>query len=167
MKGARKVVSCILMVSLIEGCAVSSTRMINEGNELSDTRFCRNFLNDYSDLITKVSDETITAEEISYLLALNGQRNKRGLDEEDCKALVKSGNTKVTIGIALGVLAVIAAAAAAQSGAVGSSSGYAWDQFYDEHGNLTWRCRNKSNGEFAYDFNCSSALKSDNTWPAK
>ena len=48
-----------------------------------------------------------------------------------------------------------------------SGSGYAWDAFYDQYGNIQWRCRDKSNGEFAYDSNCSGLVKSDNTWPGK
>lgn len=66
--------------------------------------------------------------------------------------------------------AVVLVAAMIEGGGDGydySGSGYAWDAFYDQYGNIQWRCRDKSNGEFAYDSNCSGLVKSDNTWPDK
>ena len=70
------------------------------------------------------------------------------------------------------LIATIAVAAIAygvegiNSGA-GYSSGYDWDGFHDLWGNLQWRCRSLSTGEFTEDYNCSGQLKNDNRWPQK
>jgi hypothetical protein len=74
--------------------------------------------------------------------------------------------------IGLVILGAAATAAAASYGGGGSpqnynNTGYAWDAFYDQYYNLTWRCRDKSNGQFAYDYNCSTKVKVDTTWPSK
>ncbi len=47
------------------------------------------------------------------------------------------------------------------------SSGYAWDQHYGGYGTLIWRCRDKSNGQWAPDSKCAGKPKNDNTWPGK
>ena len=173
MKGFQKIVSCLLMVSFITGCAVSNSRMIKDGNSLSDVKFCRNYLNDYRDLMAKFAGKTITSDELGYFSALKVQKKQRNLTRMNCEGLVKKKNT-ANAGAVIGVLAIIVAvaatAAAAKSGGgagYSGNTGYAWDQFYDGHRNLIWRCRDKSNGEFAYDFNCGSAYKVDSTWPAK
>ena len=50
-----------------------------------------------------------------------------------------------------------------------SSSQYFWDEFYNGPfctGELIWRCRNSSNGEFASDSRCTGS-KLDLKWPSK
>lgn len=47
----------------------------------------------------------------------------------------------------------------------GSDTGYAWDAFYNQYNQIIWRCRNKSNGQFARNINCNGKTKRDNTWP--
>ena len=42
-----------------------------------------------------------------------------------------------------------------------------WDGFYDQYGNMTWRCRGIQTGRFAEDWRCASDLKTDNRWPGK
>lgn len=71
-------------------------------------------------------------------------------------------------GLVAGAVVVVAAMiGGAGDGYDYSDSGYAWDQFYSSYGILTWRCRDKSNGEFANNSNCSDKIKLDNTWPDK
>lgn len=68
--------------------------------------------------------------------------------------------------------AVLAVGAAAYSGSTGGSASYtdsdwAWDAFYDEWGNLQWRCRGIQTGQFAEDYECLYDAKNDTTWPNK
>lgn len=165
MKPLKQFISTFLIVSLITGCAASSTRLIEDGNSLSDTRFCRNYLNDYRDLWQKEREQNISSKEVDYLIALRDQKERRSLTRAKCEELVKDQNTTA---VAIGVLVVMAAALAnSGGGGAPSSGGYAWDQFYDGNGNLIWRCRNKANGQFAYNSRCATAYKVDSTWPAK
>lgn len=64
----------------------------------------------------------------------------------------------------LSVLAVAAAVAVVKNGGGGGGgygSGYAWDY---QPGNGQWVCRNKSNGQYAYEYNCAGVPKVD-YWP--
>ncbi len=79
--------------------------------------------------------------------------------------------TAVAVGI-LVVGAVAAAASAASSGGGGytpatpvSDYSWAWDQFQDQYGTVTWRCRGQQTGQFALDESCQYQFKSDATWP--
>lgn len=75
--------------------------------------------------------------------------------------------------IAVGILIVGAVAAAAS--AASSGGGYApaqvtdyswgWDQFQDQYGTLTWRCRGMQTGQFAIDEKCQYQIKTDYQWP--
>jgi hypothetical protein len=72
--------------------------------------------------------------------------------------------------IALGSAAVAVGAAAANNGGGGyypggSSYGVAWDQFRNQYGFPTWRCRDRSNGQFVYDSYCAGLPMVDSTWP--
>lgn len=103
--------------------------------------------------------------------------SRRGRTENDCRKRVATENAAI-VGLAL-VGTAVAIGVAANNGAFdgyggGGGSyaparpyGVAWDQFYDRYGMLTWRCRDKSSGEFTYDTNCGYLAKSDHTWPAK
>ncbi len=44
---------------------------------------------------------------------------------------------------------------------------WAWDEFFDAYGRITWRCRGKLSGRFADDYRCYGSPKIDNTWPRK
>ncbi|TPJ52407.1 hypothetical protein [Mesorhizobium sp. B2-6-4] len=43
--------------------------------------------------------------------------------------------------------------------------GVAWDQFYDQFYNLTWRCRDKATGRFVDDYYCNGMPMFDSAWP--
>ena len=47
---------------------------------------------------------------------------------------------------------------------------YHWDQFYNEYGNLIWRCRTDggpNSGQFALDSKCATKPMIDIKWPGK
>lgn len=175
MIAARKVISAMTAASLsLSGCAVSQKDFASSAYSLDDTAVCRNFLEDGSK-ITGIHNASVTGDELAYLSALENQVNRRELNHYKCEQLVKEQNEKIAKGILIGVVAIGAAALAAKSGGGGGggtasnsdASGYAWDQFYDGYGNLTWRCRDKSNGRFANNYLCASEYKLDTTWPGK
>jgi TPR repeat protein len=53
------------------------------------------------------------------------------------------------------------------SGSSGYDWDWDWDAFYDQYGNLQWRCRGIQTGRFAKNYNCSSDYKDDDRWPRK
>ncbi|WP_271272852.1 hypothetical protein [Aliamphritea hakodatensis] len=176
MKGFQQIISGILIVALITGCAATSTQVISDGDNLSDAKLCRNYLNDYQNLLNKRNQQEINHEEFVYLQALILQVQKRDLTPEKCSELVKDQNiAAIGVGALLIITAALIAAGGGRSGSGSGSSknaaysdqGFAWDQFYDLNGDLTWRCRNKANGQFAYDSDCILEPKSDFTWPGK
>jgi hypothetical protein len=79
------------------------------------------------------------------------------------------GNTLLTI---LGVAAT-AALAASGGGYTGNSYyaptdyDWAWDQYYNQYGQLVWSCRGKQTGQFAEFDRCQYKPANDFTWPTK
>jgi hypothetical protein len=70
-----------------------------------------------------------------------------------------AGRTILTIlGVAAGVAAVRGAGGGGGSQA---GQGYAWDY---QPGNGQWACRDKSNGQYAYDYQCAGVPRFD-YWP--
>jgi|GEM_PF-1674320 len=178
---------CILLCLSLPACAVSRSTVIESGYKLDTIKLCRNYLKD-RELIQKhaITDametheiaavaEKETDEERQYAHVLALQMRVRSLNEASCDQVIDDQNGKIAAGIAVGLLAVGAVAAAAHnsgnnyapSSYNGYSNSYAWDQFYGADGSLQWRCRNKANGQFAYNSNCGGMWKSDGTWPGK
>jgi hypothetical protein len=171
MDAARRAISIAAITSLcLSGCAASQRDFASSAYSLDDTKVCRNFLEDGSKISSGYSSSA-TGDEKAYLSALETQVNRRSLNQHKCETLVEQQNSKIVGGILIGAAAIGAAALVAKSrgggGGAPYATGYAWDQFYDKNGNLTWRCRDKSNGRFAYNYQCASAYKTDATWPAK
>lgn len=156
---------------LVTGCAATQSQFISSRYALEDTKVCRNYLADKDKLTSsyQADDEG----ETDYIVALRSEFERRNLNETQCENLVKEADEKIGQGVLLGILAVGAAAAASSGGySNGYSSysgqrGYAWDQFKDGYGSLTWRCRDKGNGRFAYNSSCAGQYKNDYTWPGK
>lgn len=92
---------------------------------------------------------------------------RRGATAEKCIRLIQTDNAVAT-GIAVAGVAA-AAGAAANNGGGGYYSpqvyGVAWDQFYGPNYSLTWRCRDRSTGQFVYDYYCNGMPMVDSTWP--
>ena len=159
----------MLIATLLSGCAVSRSRFIKERYSLSNVDTCRVYLRDHEKL--KSSYSPSDSEEQEYLDHIKLQMERRNLNYHSCDLLVQDDNVEnMMIGAAvLGVIAI--GVAAANSGGGGYTNyqqqGYAWDAFYGSSYNLMWRCRNKSNGQFADDRYCSNKLKVDDTWPQK
>jgi hypothetical protein len=163
----RNTIVYLIIFCYLSGCAASRNTIVSGGSGLTDSKVCRNYLSDKdllaNDYVPKDSKES------NYIYALKSQVRYRSLNDDKCKKLASEDNKKMAQGI-LAVLAVAALAAAASQGGGGSSytsSGYAWDAFYDEHYNLVWRCRDKSTGRFAYNSSCDRLIKSDSTWTGK
>jgi hypothetical protein len=69
---------------------------------------------------------------------------------------------KKTIGLAIGVAAVVAAAKHGGGGSNYATPDYAWDY---QPKNDQWVCRDKTNGQYAKLEKCNSKPKIDTTWP--
>lgn len=67
------------------------------------------------------------------------------------------------LGVGAAALAVVGISAASKGGGGNSyaNSGYAWDY---QPGNGQWVCRNRANGQYAYQYNCNGQPYVDN-WP--
>jgi hypothetical protein len=129
----------------------------------SATSLCRAYLDQ------QLSDQ--------YRYDIQSELIRRSVDPAECQAKVMGENVALAT---IGAVAVgIGVAAACQDGcpAVGGGgyspspntykTGYAWDQFYDEYRQLIWRCRDRSNGQFAYDYHCAGKVQFDSEWPSK
>ena len=166
MKIWKKLVTATIVTSLTTGCAVSRSAFIEEARNLSDTDVCRAYIRDKD----KIGDRYVPKEqkEKNYLTVLKYEKNYRDLYISNCKELVSKSNSEAVL-LGLGALAASALiySAAKSGGGYSNNQGYAWDAFYDGNYNTIWRCRNKSNGQFANDLNCSTSIKVDTTWPAK
>lgn len=166
--------TCIVVLTsaslLTSGCASTRSSFVEKHNELDRIDFCQNYVKDYEELHSYQSnpDNIDHPDDRRYLRLLGYEVDRRNLSILECKNIVDEHSESVAAGI-LAAAAIIAIAAAASQGGGGgySSSSYKWDQFYDQYGNLTWRCRDTSNGQFAYDYNCSGQSKIDSTWPGK
>lgn len=155
-----------VIVSLVSGCTVSQSRFIKDSYKLSDVDACRAYIRDKDKLVSSFEPKDET--EKDYLWHLKTQVKRRKLSTYRCEKIIsESNNEKLLIGTAiLGAIAV-GMAASQGSGSSYQPQGYAWDAFYDQNYNLVWRCRNRSNGQFAYDSNCMGKVKVDTTWPQK
>lgn len=90
---------------------------------------------------------------------------RRGSNAEKCRRLIEADNAIMT-GIVVAGAAVAVGAAAANNGYGGYAPyGVAWDQFYDEHYRLTWRCRDRATGRFVNDYRCAGKPMVDSAWP--
>lgn len=82
--------------------------------------------------------------------------------------IYKSGDTEHgefsvgrTILTVIGVAAGVAAARNSGGGGGFADGGYAWDY---QPGSAQWVCRDRSNGQYAYQNNCAGLAKFD-SWP--
>jgi len=97
----------------------------------------------------------------------------RSLDRPKCQKKI-SEQMDVAVGVVVGAVLLGAAAAAAGGGApaapassFGTDYDHDWDQFYNQYGQLTWRCRGVQTGQFANSYNCLGDAKVDSRWPGK
>lgn len=152
MKAAAFLTSAAIVIG---GCTTSSTKPSADPRGLSTLHLCRT-------LATHTDQDY--RRQVAELLV------RRGATVEKCQRLISSDNS-IAASIAVTGAAVAVGVAAAQGGGGGGyypgagSYGVAWDQFYNEHYMLTWRCRDKTTGRFVDDSYCGGKLMVDNTWP--
>lgn len=163
----KKLVAYSVILSLISACTTSPATFVRDAYKLDDTDICQNYKQDYAKLDKK---EARTPFEEIYYVKLKTEFDNRDLTEYKCSKLISENSSKIAATIAAGIVAAALINEASKSGGYGNSyasSSYAWDAFYDSHYNLVWRCRDKSNGRFSNNYNCSSQNKVDTTWPGK
>ncbi|NRP46014.1 hypothetical protein XMD543_000020 [Marinobacterium sp. xm-d-543] len=172
MKYKRPVAVALIAALVTTGCASTRGNFVKNSYKLDKLDFCQNYVKDYSALQKyKANAYSVKdSKDRNYFRVLEREVDRRNVSYGECKAVVKEHEDDVAKGIlAAAALIAITAAVANSSGGggYGSSTSYEWDEFYDAYGNLTWRCRDTSNGQFAYDYNCAGSLKTDSTWPGK
>jgi hypothetical protein len=161
-----------LFICFLAGCASTQNGFIRQANLLDDLDVCQNYVKDYGKLYDYKSGWFAPADatEEQYLNSLSAEIDSRSLSYSYCETVVAEQKRKITTGVLIGAVAAAAVAAIAASGDGGGGygrGGYAWDEFNDGYGNLIYRCRDRSNGEFAVDQNCAGMAKNDYTWPGK
>ncbi|WP_157038040.1 MULTISPECIES: hypothetical protein [Chelativorans] len=143
-------ITAVLALGLA-GCATTSYNV----DELptKDTRaLCR--------IVAEHPNQEYKAEAVKLLA-------KRGATPERCVRLIQADNAMIT-GIAVAGAAVAVGAAANNGGYYTPryrAYGVAWDQFQNEYYQTTWRCRDRANGQFVPDYQCSHLAMVDSTWP--
>lgn len=152
----------ILIAALsLSACATSPKTFYADPTNPDDTSLCRAAFDPQStpDFRKDVEDELV----------------RRGMSGEKCRSKISMQNGVLVAAAVIGTgAAVVAACRNGCSGGGGYSPsyvsmgayGYAWDEFYDEYGQLTWRCRDRANGEFADNWHCPGP-QVDSTWPSK
>lgn len=111
----------------------------------------------------------------SYFGATITEIERRGKSVDWCnKRRDEQADTAAGIGLIAALVGIVAVAAksgagggnyAAPTRAPGSDYEWDWDQFYDQAGQLIWRCRGVQTGQFAIDAECINKLQVDARWP--
>ncbi|GAA6141937.1 hypothetical protein [Hydrogenophaga sp. 5NK40-0174] len=156
----------VLAVSIamaLSGCAVSRAQFNREKHSLRDDEVCR------------ASLAARKATDFDYQDEIGEELMRRGIPFESCSSIVATADRRAAAAF-VGVLAAATVVAAARHQGSGGGAYYggaphdydwAWDQFYDQHGNLVWACRGRQSGQFSHLDQCRFKLKADNTWPSK
>ena len=181
----KKHVAIAIIGSMLSGCMMSKTAFMNApSSELDDLEVCRQLR-----ATLKPHDPDNKSEQrIRLEKRIKEELETRRLTRRDCGRLVRANGEGIrqpssfsdgagqVVGIVAGIAAVAGIIAGqayinSRTGGASSSSSfssygnnYAWDQFRGADGDLTWRCRDKSSGKFAGNWNCSGS-KTDSTWP--
>ena len=141
----------VAVAALLGGCSTGTTIQRGDIRSESTNSLCQAWLNS--------SDQ-------QYRLEVAEVLRKRGASDDKCRRLVQTDNSIAT-GIAIAGLGVAAGAAASNGGGgyYPNAYGVAWDQFYDQYYQLTWRCRDRATGRFVDDYRCNGKPMVDSTWP--
>jgi hypothetical protein len=138
---------------------------LHHGNTPPKNARLREFFAEIDRLTAAVEADRMNIDTAHYTLERTRQRLRAEEEQENER----------TAAILIGAALVGAAAYAASKGggggggygAAADEEGYAWDQMDAPGGGYQWRCRDKSNGRFAYDYQCAGEIKVDSTWPGK
>ena len=96
---------------------------------------------------------------------------KRGITAQQCVDMVKKQNEAIAAGVAIAAVGAAVAVCANNNCGGGNSYypthqyGYAWDLIRNQYGTPVYACRNRYNGQFAYDYQCAGMAQNDFTWP--
>src|SRR5690606_21767936 len=110
-----------------------------------------------------------STQDYQFKISLKRELESRGYSLLDCKKIMDDRHSAIAIGAILGAALI----AVSQSGGGGSGYApvsdydYAWDQYYNQYGQLVWACRGKQTGQFSYLENCRYKPANDYTWPSK
>jgi hypothetical protein len=146
-------------ILFIAGCTTTKQSFYENPSSAGVVELCRTYLN---------------TPDVGFKRDISSELLRRGIYSTHCQAKVEKQDAQVVAGLA--AVALVGAAVAACSGGGCGGGGYSspnryggtdWDQFYDQYGYLTWRCREVQTGRFADDYRCAGKYKSDTRWPGK
>lgn len=144
----------------VSGCTTTKEDFQKNPGAQSNASLCRAYL--------KASDP-------DFFVGITRELAGRGIHPSQCKSIVERQNTAIAAAAIVGVAVAACASSSDCRGGFSGSGGYggygysdvAWDQFYNEYYQLTWRCREIATGRFTYDYRCAGKVKSDYRWPSK
>ena len=154
----KKILTWILVASIVSGCAVSKSSFYQNRYAISDTALCRTFING-------------TGSDYQFGQDVKAEIARRNLNYYDCQTKVKESNNLIGAAV-VGAVVVGAAVAASKKGGGGGGNSYAesgadWDAFYNQYGQLVWACRDIQTGRFTEAYRCSGKAQTDSRWPSK
>lgn len=162
----KKLISATVALTLVSGCAVSSSEFYRQRLTMSNAQLCRTFASSEDKVFQEQSvDNEIFANDVRVEI------NRRNLSHMECKQIVSGQNLAIGAGALLGAALI---AVARRNGGGGGGGGPAkydtewdWDEFYNGYHQLVWACRGVQTGQFADEYHCAGKLQTDNRWPGK
>jgi hypothetical protein len=115
----------------------------------------------------QVCESALSAErnqDAAYINLARHELNRRNLSQRQCQGLIDQRNQTIA------AIALVGAAAYVAGSQAGSGGGYTaqtqdtqwdWDQFRDQYGRFTWRCRGVQTGQFAQAYRCNGRARID------
>lgn len=143
---------------MLVGCASTPTSFYKNRAAVGNTALCKTVRSGNA-----AKDPAFRGDVIAEL-------ERRGLTPNECDRLIRKQQAAIAAAILAGAVVAIAAEGGGGGGGGGSYVAdyqWEWDEFYDQYGNLIWRCRGVQTGQFAEDSRCGYKVKSDWKWPSK
>ncbi|KAB2763062.1 hypothetical protein [Brucella anthropi] len=117
----------------------------------------------------------LTTNDIEFQRELIAEAIKRGITAQQCVDMVKKQNEAIAAGVAIAAIGTAVAVCANNNCGGGTyrpnnyqpnyNYGYAWDLIRNQYGTPVYVCRSRSNGQFAYDYECAGMVQNDFAWP--
>lgn len=149
----KKATCALLAVAVVAGCSSSGQVQRKNPRQLDRVQVCRAYLS---------STDAAYSQQLAQELA------NRRVDPATCGAMVEKQQRAVAAGLAIAAIGMGALACSKYGCGSPSAGPYAdWDQFYNQHYQLVWMCREVRTGRFTYDNHCAGRPQTDFRWPSK
>jgi hypothetical protein len=168
-----KLISALLVVAMVTGCAASPERFYADPSSISDTQLCRTFLT------------SAVGTDVKFAADVRNSAGLRGLSYERCQAMVNRQNVQIGAGALLGAAIIAVARNGSSNTSVGVGVGvglggdaveragpvydsqWEWDEYTDAERRLVWACRGVQSGHISETYHCADKPQADLRWPQK